>query len=373
MYKSRYEIKEMNIMRKVLQITHLEDMDGLACGFLGEKAIPEMEVRLCDYINSQQVFTGAEEFDEIYITDLGVRINGVIANEIQRVVNINNNVKIVVVDHHEITLSWKRQMEEEGELVNNVKVYVRMTKNSKYVSAAYNFYEYLIKRGMLKSSPVLWHYVQAISDWDTWEWISKGNYNELALYLQKAFVANRGRFNKLLKKASWCNPESFMPEIIWLGHTTNEDIKQGVYLVKRSPEYNIKGKRVRVVKTDQNYKNLGSLMTYEVLQIQKMADVIVSIEDNIVRVIGHKTRLSDIAKVLHMKGKQDYMSVGFAAFRQKNGLDNEADIVKYVEEAMKKLASEKQKDIKSRNKKEHLNRGHRYENKRGEERSRGRR
>lgn len=166
-------------------LSHKEDLDGQFCPTLLKMAYERHNVRidkaLVDYSTLRDglryIIEHAKEYDAIFITDLCFYEDET-KSLLMELFNISGP-KYIVVGHHWDTVEFMKTIN-----IPNVINVSRYANSKKRVSATKNLFNYLLKSNMLFDGynvSTIDTIVNAISDWDTWEWKGK---NELAKTLQ---------------------------------------------------------------------------------------------------------------------------------------------------------------------------------------------
>ncbi|MBM3291760.1 hypothetical protein FJY84_03690 [Candidatus Bathyarchaeota archaeon] len=93
----------------VVSITHGDDLDGLTCGALLTKLF-NAEVILANYDTIEDALKSVpESTDQLYITDINLR-DALICH----LNKIAEKTKIIIIDHHPMTQTFKVEMREKG-------------------------------------------------------------------------------------------------------------------------------------------------------------------------------------------------------------------------------------------------------------------
>lgn len=141
--------------------TH-NDLDGVGCGIIAKLAFGEdvvVSYNSISHLNTQvEAFLNEEEQSgHLIITDLAVNDG----NEKRISQYVEKGGKALLIDHHKTALhlnknSWAEVTVEQ--------------EDGKLTSATSLFYQYALKQGWLKSSPIIDEFVELVRQYDTWEW-----------------------------------------------------------------------------------------------------------------------------------------------------------------------------------------------------------
>lgn len=159
------------IMAKVTKkVKSHNDLDGVASGILAKLAFGEdVEVAYCSYENINQAierFLEKKENDQtiLYITDISVNKENEKALQKRHL----EGKEVRMIDHH-ITAEYFNQYA----WANVTERY----EDGRKTSAASLFYEYLVKKNLLKETASLSQFVELVRQYDTWEWESNQNFD----------------------------------------------------------------------------------------------------------------------------------------------------------------------------------------------------
>lgn len=185
---------------KVLLFTHSQDIDGIGCAILANKAFKACKIEptktfditsnVKKYIASKEIYN----YDKIYVTDLCIK---------EPVLDFIDNdkelkEKLLVLDHH------KTEIEEGNNKYDFVNIIVE--NNGLKESGTSLFYKYLLENGYLKESKILNEIVEWTRQYDVWDWQKENNYNAKKLHilfeilgLEKIFRINELQSRKFRK------------------------------------------------------------------------------------------------------------------------------------------------------------------------------
>ncbi len=162
---------------KVLLFTHSQDIDGIGCAILANKAFKACKIEptktfditsnVKKYIASKEIYN----YDKIYVTDLCIK---------EPVLDFIDNdkelkEKLLVLDHH------KTEIEEGNNKYDFVNIIVE--NNGLKESGTSLFYKYLLENGYLKESKILNEIVEWTRQYDVWDWQKENNYNAKKLHI----------------------------------------------------------------------------------------------------------------------------------------------------------------------------------------------
>ncbi len=177
------------------------DLDGLGSGVVAKLAFgDQIDISYCSYRNlNQRVETFIEnqenQNEEIYITDLAVSesIEQKLAKRYQE------GQPLHVIDHHLTALHFN----------NYPWGHVKIEYDSgKKACATSLFYDSLIERRLLKSTPSLEQFVDLVRQYDTWEWDENNNITAKRLN-DLFYIMDREKFEEEIMKRIIETPDSF--------------------------------------------------------------------------------------------------------------------------------------------------------------------
>ena len=160
---------------KVLLFTHSQDIDGMGCALLANKAFKDYTLvptktfditkNVKEYIDNKKIY----DYDQIYVTDLCIKeplLKQIDEDEVLR-------NKLIVLDHH------KTEIEEGNNKYDFVNIIVE--EDGIKQSGTNLFYKYLVKNNLLEPNEVIKEIVEWTRQCDVYDW--KKENNELARYL----------------------------------------------------------------------------------------------------------------------------------------------------------------------------------------------
>ena len=160
---------------KVLLFTHSQDIDGMGCALLANKAFKDYTLvptktfditkNVKEYIDNKKIY----DYDQIYVTDLCIKeplLKQIDEDEVLR-------NKLIVLDHH------KTEIEEGNNKYDFVNIIVE--EDGIKQSGTNLFYKYLVKNNLLEPNEVIKEIVEWTRQYDVYDW--KKENNELARYL----------------------------------------------------------------------------------------------------------------------------------------------------------------------------------------------
>ena len=160
---------------KVLLFTHSQDIDGMGCALLANKAfknytlVPtktfDITKNVKEYIDNKKIY----DYDQIYVTDLCIKEP--ILKQIDEDEILKN--KLIVLDHH------KTEIEEGNNKYDFVNIIVE--EDGIKQSGTSLFYKYLVKNNLLEPNEVIKEIVEWTRQYDVYDWQKENN--ELARYL----------------------------------------------------------------------------------------------------------------------------------------------------------------------------------------------
>ena len=160
---------------KVLLFTHSQDIDGMGCALLANKAfknytlVPtktfDITKNVKEYIDNKKIY----DYDQIYVTDLCIKEP--LLKQIDEDEVLRNKLK--VLDHH------KTEIEEGNNKYDFVNIIVE--EDGIKQSGTNLFYKYLAKNNLLEPNEVIKEIVEWTRQYDVYDW--KKENNELARYL----------------------------------------------------------------------------------------------------------------------------------------------------------------------------------------------
>ena len=160
---------------KVLLFTHSQDIDGMGCALLANKAFKDYTLvptktfditkNVKEYIDNKKIY----DYDQIYVTDLCIKEP--LLKQINEDEELRNKLK--VLDHH------KTEIEEGNNKYDFVNIIVE--EDGIKQSGTNLFYKYLVKNNLLEPNEVIKEIVEWTRQYDVYDW--KKENNELARYL----------------------------------------------------------------------------------------------------------------------------------------------------------------------------------------------
>lgn len=162
---------------KVLLFTHSQDIDGMGCAVIANKAfsdytlVPtktfEITHNVSDYIDSGEIYN----YTHVFVTDLCIK------EPLLGVIDKNEELKkrIVVLDHH------KTEILEGNDKYSFVNVIVE--RDGIKESGTSLFYKYLIENNMLKPTSFLDELVEWTRQYDVYDWVKTNNQNARYLHI----------------------------------------------------------------------------------------------------------------------------------------------------------------------------------------------
>ncbi|MBE4909981.1 oligoribonuclease [Bacillus luteolus] len=146
------------------------DLDGIGCGLVAKLAFgDEVDVAYCSYRNlNERVerFIDDQENNDakIYITDLAV--NEDVEKKLAK--RFKNGSHVQMVDHHVTAMHFNQY--EWGFVQPEYE-------DGRKTSATSLYYEFLLEKNLIKSSPALAEFIELVRQYDTWEWEVNENTN----------------------------------------------------------------------------------------------------------------------------------------------------------------------------------------------------
>ncbi len=160
---------------KILLFTHSQDIDGMGCALLAEKAFKDYDLvptktfditkNVKEYIDNKKIY----DYDQIYVTDLCIKEP--VLKQIAEDKDLKN--KLIILDHH------KTEIEEGNNKYDFVNIIVE--EDGIKQSGTSLFYKYLIKNNLIETNKAIEEIVEWTRQYDVYDW--KKENNELARYL----------------------------------------------------------------------------------------------------------------------------------------------------------------------------------------------
>lgn len=134
---------------KVLLFTHSQDIDGIGCAILANKAFKNCKIEptktfditnnVKKYIDNKEIY----DYDKIYVTDLCIK------EPVLEFIDNDKELKekLLVLDHH------KTEIEEGNNKYDFVNIIIE--NNGKKESGTSLFYKYLLENAYLEESKLL--------------------------------------------------------------------------------------------------------------------------------------------------------------------------------------------------------------------------
>ena len=159
---------------KILLFTHEQDIDGMGNVILAKQAFKNLDYIPCKTFditkNVQKTIDDKSiyEYDQIFVTDLCIK------EPLLSFINNDSELKnkLLIFDHH------KSEIDEGNNKYSFVNIVVENEKGKTCGTSL--FYEYLLSKNLLKSTPALDELVELTRQHDTWEWKTKYNSNQKA-------------------------------------------------------------------------------------------------------------------------------------------------------------------------------------------------
>lgn len=279
-------------MKSILCITHKHDIDGKLCGYLFEKCYPDSQILYTDYTrlleDLKYAIDNYKTFEKIVICDISLH-DYTVQSFVTTLCNLHSEV--IVIDHHKETESFcvnsklKAQVFVAGKCLDN------------FVASCHwaLFYLSINMHRATSNMEVVEELCDAVSMWDTHEWLRHRNLNSQKLKL--IHMTNERMFREVYDKCVKSEKGTTLDEIL-----NDYEIPQLKTLIQKWAEVlrrdshteQIGSHKVTVMKMDDlsDYNEISTVI-YNLINLDNLEVVVIPL-GNTVKVHSLNTDIKDL-------------------------------------------------------------------------------